>query len=261
MTYRLKDDGRNLIPIREIESQILCDDPKAAGVFRNFLLKDLTSGTINPRNEYGFEVELGSLSRVTEIAVEKLADSILRESKPRSIVDIVITPAEAKKLAREHLEKDAKLNEKEFVLMGYLTKEDVTSFLAGHRIACEWLLPEGATENTATTIEQAAEPQSTTEIANAAQSDSLSTFPRIAIRDTKRTRTKQVDQQNEIVKIVKDLGYDPLKLPKQRNGLSGVRNEVFKELKIAEGELFGSLKTFDIAWSNCLKMGDLKYAS
>lgn len=153
MRYRLKDNGRHLIPIREIESQILSDDPKAVRVFRNFLLNALTSGKVKPRNEYGFEVELGLLSQVTEDAIEKFAENIVREAKPRSITDFGIDPTKAKKFAREYLDKDAKLNAKEFVLMGYLTKEDVTSFLAGHGIACEWISSDGTRKQSASNVQ------------------------------------------------------------------------------------------------------------
>jgi len=83
----------------------------------------------------------------------------------------------------------------------------------------------------------------------------------VANKPKKPPRTKQRDQELEIVKIIKQLGYEPMKLPKSPNGHSGVRNEVFNRLKIADGQLFRSLKTFALAWDRCRKMGDIKDAT
>lgn len=139
MIYRLKDDGRKLIPVRDIESIVISNDQKAVAAFFNFLLNDLISGKVKPRNEYGFDVDFGSHFQVNADMVEEVAAKIVEKAKPRSITDFGFDPIEARKMATANLQSNAKAQAKTFVLMGYLTKEDIANFLADHGIACEWV--------------------------------------------------------------------------------------------------------------------------
>lgn len=71
---------------------------------------------------------------------------------------------------------------------------------------------------------------------------------------------KQRRQEQAIVDELKMLGYNPKAFPKSRNGASGVRSEVRDRFVIGEGELFGTINTFRLAWERAKLMGDIKSA-
>lgn len=77
------------------------------------------------------------------------------------------------------------------------------------------------------------------------------------LKNPKPMRDKQRRQEQEIVNAVKRLGHDPQKLPKEKNGSSGVRSQVRKQLTIP-GELFGTAKTFESAWDRARLLGEIK---
>lgn len=145
MKFTLTDDGRQLIEIRNIESRVVTDDPKAATVFRNVLLNSLCEGKIKPRNEFGFKIDLLAHFKVSEDAVEELTEITVREiNRPRSISDLSkdVDPAKISRQSKERLQRDAKTNLKEAVLIGYVAKDDVIKMLSEHGIACEWVSSE-----------------------------------------------------------------------------------------------------------------------
>lgn len=75
----------------------------------------------------------------------------------------------------------------------------------------------------------------------------------------KQARDKQRRQEKAIVEAVKRLGYDPKAIPKCKNGHSGVRSEVRHTLTIPS-ELFGTARTYKLAWERTRLLGDIKDA-
>ena len=178
MMYKLKNDGRNLIPVSEIASLVISDDPKAITVFRNCLVNALTIGAIKPRNIYGFKIDIVQRCQPNQDTIDDLTEALVRDLKrPRSIIDIVqeVDPRKVKRWARNKIESEAKTVIKDAVLSGYLTQDDVRAFLGLQGIACEWISPQLVTDSVATETSknQQAFPKSA---------------PRVVTSDTKKRR-------------------------------------------------------------------------
>lgn len=252
MIYKLRDDGQPLIQIQNIESIVVSDDKKSVAVFRNVLLNALTMGKIRPRNEYGFQVDLASHYQVDEDALEELTQKSVRAAnRPRSITDFVrdVDPTEVKRLARLDMKRFNADGMKQAVLMCYLIKEDISGFLAEQRITYEWVSSESNCSEKLTNNELGMAPQS--QPINSVEPRPTATTP---------LHDKQRRQEQAIVDELKMLGYNPKAFPKSRNGASGVRSEVRKRFVIGEGELFGTINTFRLAWERAILMGDIKSA-
>ena len=145
MIYKIKNDGRDLIPIGEIESLVVSADQKSVTVFRNFLMNALTSGKIKPRNSYGFQVDLLPHFQLNADRLDDLTDNLVREiSRPRSITDIVneVDPQKVKRLVRSRMERESKEALKGTVLVGFLSRGDIGAFLDAHGIGHEWVVSE-----------------------------------------------------------------------------------------------------------------------
>lgn len=83
--------------------------------------------------------------------------------------------------------------------------------------------------------------------------------PAVPEEPKKQTRTKQRDQELEIVKIIRQLGHNPMELPRSAAGYRGIRAEVFELIPIKGGGLFGSLKVRELAWSRCIETDTIKF--
>lgn len=176
MMYKLKNDGRDLIPVSEITSLVMSDDPKAITVFRNCLVNALMIGVIKPRNIYGFQIDIVQRCQPNQDAIDDLAEALVRDLKrPRSITDIVqeVDPRRVKRWARNKMESEAKTVIKDAVLSGYLTQDDVRAFLSSQGIACEWI----SSQNVQVPME-----------ASDLQEASPKYAPRVVISNTKKRR-------------------------------------------------------------------------
>jgi len=67
---------------------------------------------------------------------------------------------------------------------------------------------------------------------------------------------KQVQQQDVIIKIILDLGFDALKLPKFETGKPSLKADV-RKIATQNKKLFGSNGVFDKAWERCRKDGTI----
>lgn len=254
MMYKLKNDGRDLIPVSEIESLVISDDPKAITVFRNFLVNALTTGAIKPRSSYGFPVDIGSHFKINEDSLDDLTDDLVREAtQPRSITDFakVVDPRKLKRWARNRMESEAKTAIKDAVLSGFLTQDDVRAFLGTQGIACEWVSIENAGNNSSQDNQQKSLRRNINP--HMAASTEGNSIEKPAPRD------KQRRQEKAIVEAVKKLGYDPKAIPKAKNGCKGVRSEVREQFTIP-GELFVTINTFEGSWERARSYGDIKDA-
>ena len=169
MMYKFTNDGRDLIPVSEIASLVISDDPKAITVFRNFLVNALTTGAIRPRSSYGFPVDFVTHFKINEDSLDDLTDDLVREAtQPRSITDFTkeVDPRKVKRWARNRMGSEAKTAIKDAVLSGYLTQDDVREFLGSQGISCEWISPQLVTDSVATEASknQQAIPKSATRV-------------------------------------------------------------------------------------------------
>ena len=62
---------------------------------------------------------------------------------------------------------------------------------------------------------------------------------------------KQQYQEQEILRVIRELSHDPKKLPKQKPGKSGVKAEVRQKLSF-------SVKVFDKAWERLRASQDIQ---
>lgn len=67
---------------------------------------------------------------------------------------------------------------------------------------------------------------------------------------------KQVQQQDVILKIIQDLGFDALNLPKFEAGKPSLKADV-RKIATQNKKLFGSNLVFDKAWERCRKDGTI----
>lgn len=71
---------------------------------------------------------------------------------------------------------------------------------------------------------------------------------------------KQVQQQQIILKIIFELGFDPLNLPKSKSGKPSLKADV-RRIATQNKKLFGSNGVFDKAWERCRKDGTISQQS
>lgn len=157
MMYKLRDDGRHLIPVSDIESLLISDDQKAATIFRNVLIAAITTGKIKPRNSYGFQVDLLPYFQPNEDALDDLTDDLVCEmQRPQSITDFTkdVDPRKVRRWARNRMERDANSAIKDAALSGFLTQDDVGAFLGAQGIACEWVSIESSDQNLSLNTQQ-----------------------------------------------------------------------------------------------------------
>ena len=71
---------------------------------------------------------------------------------------------------------------------------------------------------------------------------------------------KQVQQQEAILKIIHDLGFDALNLPKLQSGKPSLKADV-RRIATQNKKLFGSNRVFDKAWERCREQGEISQKS
>jgi hypothetical protein len=77
-------------------------------------------------------------------------------------------------------------------------------------------------------------------------------WPHEASKVASRPPLQQRHQENEILRVVRELGHNPKNLPKQKAGAPGVKATVRAKLKG-----LGSKKVFDLAWERLRKSGEI----
>ena len=74
----------------------------------------------------------------------------------------------------------------------------------------------------------------------------------------RRARGTQTQQELKILDTLRVLGFDPTRLPKQRNGTAGVKAQAARAV---EGTaLFTTRKMFELAWDRLSREGAIAYA-
>lgn len=214
MIFKFLDDGRDLVPVGEIESLVISDDQMAVTTFRNFLTSALTSGKIKPRNTYGFQVDLVPHFQLNESALDDLSGDLVREiNRPRSITDFArdVDPSKVKRMARTRMEREAQKALKGAVLAGFLAKDDIRAFLESQGIGSEWVSSQSAPTMEASDL----------------QEGSTKSAPRIVISDTKKRRFALDDP---IDAAIQEHGHKIQSIWSQLIEWAMSRNQTFTEL-------------------------------
>jgi len=68
---------------------------------------------------------------------------------------------------------------------------------------------------------------------------------------------KQREQEKAILKTISQLGFKPLQLPPNKDGLPGIKSRVFSSL--SKNPLFGTKGVFDKAWDRLSSFNDINY--
>lgn len=135
MKYVLRDDGQKLIPIPSIATLVISNNPKDGSVLNNFLVKAIKQGTVHPRGSNGHPV---NYKQATE-EIKKLRVGNPVPANPLHALSLMESFADAARIdLRSALDNFFVAAAPWFIEQGYLTQSDISSWLTGQQIACEW---------------------------------------------------------------------------------------------------------------------------
>lgn len=217
MKFMLRNCEEELIPFEKIKELIIDTDDDVRTTFDNFLKNSILDGELLLRGKTGFPVD------VKKVIEDREAERFRKgsDTAPQRI-GLRGKPSPPLSLA-ERVKRALSKEMPEFMEKMFLTKGDLANWLQKKGFECEFQVEK--TKNSHEVPEPA--------------------------RARTKPRTKLLEQEKAILDAIKQLGYDPLLLPRRKCGHPWVKSEV-RQLIASDSELFEST-SFDKAWERLRK--------